>query len=35
VGYADFVIRNDKSLEETRKQVEALWGELRAIQKSK
>lgn len=35
VGYADFVIHNDKSLEETRKQVEALWQELKAIQKEK
>ena len=28
VGYADFVIRNEGSREETRKQVEKLWGEL-------
>lgn len=32
VGYADFVIHNDKSLEETKRQVEALWEELKAIQ---
>ena len=33
VGYADFVIRNEKSQEETKGQVEALWEELKAIQK--
>ena len=33
VGYADFVIHNDKSLEETRQQVESLWKELKAIQR--
>jgi dephospho-CoA kinase len=32
LGYADFVIRNDGSLEETRKQVEELWRKLRQIQ---
>lgn len=30
--YADFVIRNDKTLDETRAQVEALWKELQEIQ---
>ncbi len=35
VGYADFVIHNDKSLEETRKQVEALWKELKAFQRER
>jgi dephospho-CoA kinase len=35
LGYADFVIRNDKSLEETRKQVGALWQELKTIQKER
>jgi dephospho-CoA kinase len=34
-GYADFVIYNDKSLEETRKQVEELWETLKKIQKEK
>ena len=29
VHYADFVIRNEGSLEETRKQVEAVWQELK------
>jgi dephospho-CoA kinase len=35
VGYADFVIHNDKSLEETQKQVEKLWEELRTVQKAR
>jgi dephospho-CoA kinase len=35
LGYADFVIYNDKSLEETRKQVEALWEKLKEIQKER
>jgi dephospho-CoA kinase len=35
VGYADFVIRNDGSLEETQKQVESVWEELKAVQKAK
>ncbi len=35
LGYADFVIHNDKSLEETRKQVEELWQTLKKIQKEK
>lgn len=33
LGYADFVIRNDGSLEETRRQVKELWEKLRAIQR--
>ena len=33
VGYADFVIHNENSLEETRKQVENLWKTLKAYQK--
>jgi dephospho-CoA kinase len=32
LGYADFVIYNDKSLEQTRKQVEELWQTLKKIQ---
>jgi dephospho-CoA kinase len=28
-GYADFVVRNQGSLEETRKQVEKIWAELK------
>jgi dephospho-CoA kinase len=35
LGYADYVIHNDGSLEETRKQVEELWQTLRKIQKEK
>jgi dephospho-CoA kinase len=35
VGYADYVIYNDKSLEETRKQVEELWQSLKKIQKER
>ncbi|MCP4668533.1 MAG: dephospho-CoA kinase [Deltaproteobacteria bacterium] len=35
VGYADFVIHNDGSLEDTRRQVEDLWEELKRIQKTK
>lgn len=35
LGYADFVIYNDKSLEETRKQVEELWQTLKKLQKEK
>jgi dephospho-CoA kinase len=35
LGYADYVIQNDKSLKETRKQVEGLWQTLRKIQKEK
>ncbi|MDO9592289.1 MAG: dephospho-CoA kinase, partial [Erysipelotrichaceae bacterium] len=33
VGYADFVIRNEGSLEETRKQVDDLWEKLVQLQK--
>ena len=33
VDYADFVIHNDKTLEETKKQVEELWQTLKQIQK--
>jgi len=32
VPFADFVIRNEKGLDETRKQVEDLWKELKRIQ---
>ena len=35
VGYADFVIHNDGSLEETRRQVEELWQTLKKIQEEK
>ena len=35
VGYADFVIYNDKSLQDTRAQVENLWKTLKKIQKEK
>ncbi len=35
MGYADFVIYNDKSLEETKKQVEKLWKTLKKVQKEK
>lgn len=35
VPYADFVIHNEHSMEETRKQVEDLWGVLKEIQKEK
>ena len=35
VGYVDFVIHNDTSLKETRKQVEGLWQDLQKIQKEK
>ena len=34
VGYADFVIHNEKSLEDTRRQVEELWETLKEIQKA-
>ena len=33
IGYADFVIYNDKSLDETWRQVQDLWGQLENIQK--
>lgn len=32
VGYADFVINNENSIEETRRQVEEMWQELKKIQ---
>lgn len=32
IGYADFVIHNEGSMEETRKQVEELWESLKKIQ---
>ena len=35
VGFADFVINNDKGLDETRKQVEDLWKKLKKIQQEK
>jgi dephospho-CoA kinase len=35
VGYADFVIRNEGTLEETRRQVNDLWEKLQQIQKDK
>jgi dephospho-CoA kinase len=35
VGYADFIIRNEGSLEETRKQVDDLWEKLVQLQKEK
>jgi dephospho-CoA kinase len=31
-GYADFVIRNEGTLEETERQVDALWDTLLSIQ---
>ena len=34
-GYADFVIYNDNSLEDTRNQVERLWKQLKALQKER
>lgn len=35
LGYADFVIRNDGSLEETRRQVKELWEKLKAVQEKR
>ncbi|QTA88015.1 dephospho-CoA kinase [Desulfonema magnum] len=35
VRYADFVIRNEGSVEETRKEVEVLWESLKKIQKER
>ncbi|MFH1491144.1 MAG: dephospho-CoA kinase [Pseudomonadota bacterium] len=35
VGYADFVINNEHSLDETRKQAEELWGQLKQIQRKR
>jgi dephospho-CoA kinase len=34
VGYADYVIHNDKSIEETRKEVEKLWETIKQDQKA-
>jgi dephospho-CoA kinase len=34
LGYADFVIHNEGSLEETRKQVADLWKKLKELQKA-
>ncbi|MBN1841925.1 MAG: dephospho-CoA kinase [Deltaproteobacteria bacterium] len=33
VGYADFVVHNEGSIEETRRQVEDIWERLRKLQK--
>jgi dephospho-CoA kinase len=35
VGYADFVIHNEGTLEETRRQVNDLWEKLQQVQKNK
>jgi dephospho-CoA kinase len=35
VGYADYVIHNELSIDETRKQVEALWETLQKVQKER
>ena len=35
LGYADFVIHNEGTLEETRRQVEEVWEELKEVQKEK
>jgi dephospho-CoA kinase len=35
LGYADFVVNNEETLDEARKQVEDLWQALKEIQKSK
>lgn len=35
LGFADFVIQNENSLEETRKQAEDLWQELKQLQKKR
>jgi len=32
-GYADFIINNENSIEETKKQVKDLWEKLKKIQK--
>ncbi len=34
VGYSDFVIHNERTLEETRRQVEDVWEKLKKCQKS-
>jgi dephospho-CoA kinase len=35
LGYADFVIHNEGTLEETKRQVEEVWEELKRMQKEK
>jgi dephospho-CoA kinase len=35
LGYADFVVNNEKTLDEARKQVEDLWPDLQKMQKVK
>jgi dephospho-CoA kinase len=35
VGYADYVIHNEKTLEETRRQAQDLWQTLRKVQRGK
>jgi dephospho-CoA kinase len=35
VGFADYVIRNDGSLEETQRQVDAVWKKLKAFQEER
>ncbi len=35
VGYADFVIHNDGTIEDTKKQVKELWEKLQALQKER
>ncbi|MBW1713182.1 MAG: dephospho-CoA kinase, partial [Deltaproteobacteria bacterium] len=35
VGYADFVIDNNGTIEQTRKQVQKVWQELKNIQKKR
>ena len=35
VGYADYVIHNEHSLEETKQQVEDLWIKLKEFQKGR
>jgi dephospho-CoA kinase len=34
-GYCDLIVDNSGSLEETRKQVEAIWKKLQQIQKER
>jgi dephospho-CoA kinase len=35
IDYADFLINNDKSIDETRRQIEDLWKTLNKILKEK
>lgn len=35
IGYADFIVYNDKSLDETKAQVQGLWEKLKEIQNQK